>query len=84
MKFRIARSALVDAVSQVLGNTRSVCRKCYVHPAVIDAYLDGTMQRTLHARCSKGPARIHGLSRFETSVLGLLQRRLKENVRRAA
>lgn len=74
----------VDAVSQVLGNTRSVCRKCYVHPAVIDAYLDGTLQRTLHARGSKGPARIHGLSRFETSVLGLLQRRLKENVRRAA
>ena len=28
-----------------LGNTRAVCRKCYVHPAVIDAYLDGSMMK---------------------------------------
>jgi DNA topoisomerase-1 len=31
----------IESVAQKLGNTPSVCRKCYVHPAVLDAYLDG-------------------------------------------
>jgi len=33
----------IDAVAQRLGNTRAVCRKCYVHPAVLDAYLDQSL-----------------------------------------
>jgi DNA topoisomerase-1 len=33
----------IEAVAGVLGNTPSVCRKSYIHPAVIDAYLDGSM-----------------------------------------
>jgi DNA topoisomerase-1 len=32
---------VVDQVSKRLGNTRAVCRKYYVHPAVIDAYMEG-------------------------------------------
>jgi DNA topoisomerase-1 len=39
-----ARQNLVEAIRSVaerLGNTRAVCRKCYVHPAVIDGYLAG-------------------------------------------
>jgi DNA topoisomerase-1 len=32
----------VDDVAQHLGNTRAVCRKCYIHPAVLDAYHAGT------------------------------------------
>ena len=31
----------VEQVAKQLGNTHAVCRKCYVHPAVFDAYLDG-------------------------------------------
>ncbi len=31
----------LDAVAQRLGNTRAVCRKYYVHPALLEAYLDG-------------------------------------------
>ena len=41
-----AKSNLVEAVKAVaarLGNTQSVCRKCYVHPAVIESYLSGRM-----------------------------------------
>src|SRR5262249_62360432 len=40
-----ARRNVVEAIDQVakrLGNTRAVCRECYVHPAVIGAELDGT------------------------------------------
>src|SRR5207247_3357511 len=29
----------IDRVAERLGNTKTVCRKCYVHPAVIGAYL---------------------------------------------
>ena len=31
----------IDAVAERLGNTRSVCRKYYVHPALVHAYLQG-------------------------------------------
>lgn len=31
----------VSAAAEILGNTPVICRRCYVHPAVIEAYLDG-------------------------------------------
>jgi DNA topoisomerase IB len=37
----------IERVAERLGNTKTVCRKCYVHPAVIDAYLDGTLATAL-------------------------------------
>lgn len=37
----------IDTVAKRLGNTRSVCRKCYIHPAVLDCYLAGTMAKAL-------------------------------------
>jgi DNA topoisomerase-1 len=33
--------AAVDEVARRLGNTRAVCRKYYVHPVILDAYLRG-------------------------------------------
>jgi DNA topoisomerase-1 len=32
----------ISAVAQLLGNTPAVCRKCYVHPTVIETYLKGS------------------------------------------
>jgi DNA topoisomerase-1 len=46
------KKALVEAVKEVakrLGNTPAVCRKCYIHPAVLESYLDGSLRRTLAA-----------------------------------
>jgi DNA topoisomerase-1 len=37
-------NAAIESVARLLGNTKAVCRKCYVHPAVIDAYLEGRLQ----------------------------------------
>jgi DNA topoisomerase-1 len=66
----------VEAVAKRLGNTKAVCRKCYIHPAVFDAYVDGSMVRTLAQR-ARGVARsIEALTEGEAAVLGLLQRRL--------
>lgn len=33
----------ISAVSKILGNTPAVCRKCYVHPSVLESYLDGDL-----------------------------------------
>lgn len=35
--------AAIQIVSERLGNTPAICRRCYVHPAVIEAYQDGTL-----------------------------------------
>jgi DNA topoisomerase-1 len=53
---RELRSDVVRAVEQVaqsLGNTPTVCRQCYVHPAIIEAYLDGAMARTARRRADE-------------------------------
>jgi DNA topoisomerase-1 len=76
--------AAVESVAKRLGNTRAVCRKCYIHPAVIDAYLDGSMLKSVAQRARR-VAREAGLSEGEAGVLDLLQRRLaKETKRRAS
>ena len=49
-------------VAERLGNTRAVCRKCYIHPAVIDAYLDGSMLKTVAQRARKAARAIEQLT----------------------
>ncbi len=41
-----AVSEAIKAVARRLGNTVAVCRKSYVHPAIVDAFLDGSLQRS--------------------------------------
>ena len=36
----------IESVAKRLGNTKSVCRKCYIHPAILDAYMDGRPMAT--------------------------------------
>lgn len=67
----------VEAVAMKLGNTKAVCRKCYIHPAILDAYLDGTLVQTLRARIEKKLTReLHSLPSTEAAVLAVLQQRL--------
>lgn len=52
-----ARSQVVDVTKQVarlLGNTPAICRKCYIHPAVIDAFLDGSLAELRGSRPRQG------------------------------
>jgi DNA topoisomerase I len=37
-------TSVIKVVAKQLGNTPAVCRKCYVHPAVVNGYLDGSLQ----------------------------------------
>jgi DNA topoisomerase I len=77
--------AAVDLTAKRLGNTRSVCRKYYIHPALIEAYLEGavlppTPERRWSKRKSRGPT----LRQHETDVLNFLKARLKPQKRRLA
>jgi DNA topoisomerase-1 len=68
--------AAVETVSKRLGNTPAVCRKCYIHPHVFDSYLDGSLIKTIKRRAEKELASNGELTRNETAVLALLQKRL--------
>jgi DNA topoisomerase-1 len=66
----------IEQVAAQLGNTVAVCRKSYVHPEVVEAYLDGTLPRQLGERPAKGlPENLAGLRDEEVAVLALLQQR---------
>lgn len=65
--------AAVDAAADKLGNTRAVCRSCYVHPAVPEAHVDGSLHeawKTTRATAACG--------RAERAVLKVLQAAAKE------
>ena len=66
----------VESVAQRLGNTKAVCRKCYIHPAILDAYVDRTMLKTVADRARRAARKPNDLTAAEAAVLGLLQRRL--------
>jgi hypothetical protein len=75
-----AKSAIVRAVEHVakhLGNTVAVCRKCYIHPAIFEGYLDGTLARVLAKRTKAYLAHnIEGMSAEEAAVAAFLRLRL--------
>ena len=79
------KKAIVAAIEEVaarLGNTPAVCRACYVHPDVLDAYLDGTLVDALAERARGVGRGAHALRPEEAAVLGLLQARLAREQRR--
>ncbi len=71
----------IESVARRLGNTRTVCRNCYVHPAVLYAYLDGSLVRSLRQRVEQElTGELHDLEPEEAAVLAFLQERLKREV----
>jgi DNA topoisomerase-1 len=66
----------LDAVAHRLGNTRAVCRKYYVHPGLVHAYLLGrtvALPSRLGPRLFRGKKRPAALRRDEAAVLQFLQ-----------
>ncbi len=66
----------VSRVAERLGNTVSVCRKSYVHPAVITSYVEGTLPAVVETH---PPQPGTGLRPEETAVLRLLERRQRDD-----
>ena len=65
----------MDLVAERLGNTRAVCRKYYVHPALIDAYLRGRVvpQAAPIVQARRRGGGVAALRRDEVAVLQFLQ-----------
>jgi DNA topoisomerase-1 len=76
----------VEAVAKILGNTTAVVRKSYIHPAIVDSYMDGSMLETLSRRANQAMRKsIPRLRPQEAAVLAILQQRLsRESKRRKA
>jgi DNA topoisomerase-1 len=69
----------ISAVAKILGNTPAICRKCYVHPAVLESYLDGAMIEGLKEKTEDALERKLGdLRSEEAAVMSFLQARLKK------
>jgi DNA topoisomerase I len=67
--------AAVGQVASRLGNTATICRKCYIHPEILQAYATGE----LLLRIPPGPKTELGETRLaatESAVLSLLEKRL--------
>jgi DNA topoisomerase-1 len=74
--------AAIEKVASRLGNTPTICRKCYVHPQVVTSYLDGSLLRDIKSEVE------HTLSEDsdhlrpeEAALLGLLSRRIGQDLR---
>ena len=71
----------IRAVASRLGNTAAICRKCYVHPGVLDAYRAGRLAR-LGRRAPRRP-RPSGLEPDEAAIMPLLRARSARTTARA-
>lgn len=72
-----AKKNVVQSIKMVairLGNTPSVCRKCYVHPAVLEWYMSGTMFETKKRQPEDHGETIEELRREEAILLKLLRK----------
>jgi DNA topoisomerase I len=76
-----ARRNLRKAISEVaarLGNTVAVCRKCYVHPAIVDLYLEGEFAKNADAAFAAAEKEDHSdLETEEIATLALLRAQLE-------
>ena len=76
---REANKAVVEAIKHVsgqLGNRPAICRKYYVHPVVIQTFLEGSLRDTLEEVVDqKDSGDNSGLQRLEAQVLRLLKGR---------
>ncbi len=73
----------IDAAAERLGNTRAVCRSAYVHPAILDAFMEGKLVQRLPASLTRAaggetcapqrPRRGHALDPLEQATLRVLR-----------
>jgi DNA topoisomerase-1 len=75
----------IETVADILGNTAAVCRKCYVHPAIVEGYVSRRLKPAMRAPVDP----VEGLRREEAAVMRFLAaakplRRARRATRRAA
>jgi DNA topoisomerase I len=77
--------AAIEKVASKLGNTPTICRKCYVHPEVLNSYMDGNLVLEVKAKAeSELRGNVQKLKPEEAAVLALLRGRLAKEADRSA
>ncbi len=75
--------AAIERVAARLGNTVTICRKCYVHPTILETYMDGTLLLKVKQRAGvEIRDKLSRLTPEEAAVLALLQRRINRDLKR--
>jgi len=69
-------------VAARLGNTATICRKCYVHPEILTTYVEGSLLPEVKERVEAELREdLPGLKPEEAAVLTLLQQRLSTTLK---
>ena len=70
----------IEAVAKMLGNTAAICRRCYVHPAILDGYLTGQTIATIQQRADEHLRKsLSKLRPEEAAVMMLVRERLADS-----
>ena len=64
--------AVLDKVSEQLGNTRTVCKKYYVHPSLLEMYETGKLEKWLSKK-ENGSVTETNLSPVEKTLVNILE-----------
>jgi DNA topoisomerase I len=73
--------AAIERVSSRLGNTPTICRKCYVHPEVLNAYVEGNLLLEIKGEAEEELREdLEKLRPEEAAVLAMLEARLKRTL----
>ena len=73
--------AAIERVAAKLGNTPTICRKCYVHPEIISAYTEGALALQVKQRADEQlRENLASLKPEEAAVLALLEARLSRTL----
>jgi DNA topoisomerase-1 len=76
--------AAIERVSSRLGNTPTICRKCYVHPEVFNSYLEGGLLLEIKEEVESELRKdLETLRPEEAAVLTLLEARIKRHLQEA-
>lgn len=78
-----AKHHIVQAIAvaaKKLGNTPSICKKCYIHPLILEAYQDGSMFDSKAQGKPLAAGVDHALSEIEVFILQLLQHKIQQKL----
>jgi DNA topoisomerase-1 len=76
--------AAIERVSSRLGNTPTICRKCYVHPEVLSCYVEGSLLLDVKEEIeTELRENLAGLRAEEAAVLTLLEARINRDLKTA-
>jgi DNA topoisomerase-1 len=74
--------AAIERVASRLGNTPTICRKCYIHPQVLTSYVEGSLLQEMKTEAERELRdELDGLSPQEAAVLASLRTRLESKTK---